>query len=227
MKHRPLIGALWLLAAALTAASCDRHTVITSGNLRIEFDQQLHSRVESADPGTATLQAEPGPSEYLATLDGRTGPFRLTASESQSVSDPTGTGTETRLTGSWTDGARSLEKLVDVRVYDSFPGLAVFRVRFVNTGEDELLVRSWTVNQYTVQPGGDSPGFWSFQGSSSEARADWVLPVTPGFYQENYMGMNQSDYGGGIPVTDLWRKDGGIAVGHIEPFPREVSLPVV
>ena len=40
------------------------------------------------------------------------------------------------------------------------------------------------------------------------------------------MGMNDSDYGGGIPVTCLWRRDQGIAVGHVELSPRLVSLPV-
>ncbi|MGW8316942.1 MAG: alpha-galactosidase, partial [Bacteroidales bacterium] len=227
MKYRPMIGALLLLAAGLVTASCDRNAVITSGNLRIEFDSGLNSRVGSTDPETGTLQAGFGPSEYLETLDFRTGPFRLTSTESLLVSDNTGTGTETQLTGMWTEGTRSVEKRVAIRTYEAFPDVAVFKVRFVNTGEDELLVRSWTVNRYTIQPGSESPGFWSFQGSSSDARADWVLPVTPGFYQENFMGMNQSDYGGGIPVTDLWRRDGGIAVGHLEPFPREVSLPVI
>ncbi len=40
------------------------------------------------------------------------------------------------------------------------------------------------------------------------------------------MGMNNSDYGGGIPVTDLWRPDQGIAIGHSELTPKLVFLPV-
>jgi alpha-galactosidase len=47
-----------------------------------------------------------------------------------------------------------------------------------------------------------------------------------GFKQENYMGMNQPDYGGGTPVVDVWRRDVGIAVGHVEMAPKLVSLPV-
>jgi alpha-galactosidase len=38
--------------------------------------------------------------------------------------------------------------------------------------------------------------------------------------------MNAPDYGGGTPVVDIWRKDVGIAVGHVEPVPKLVSLPV-
>jgi len=53
-----------------------------------------------------------------------------------------------------------------------------------------------------------------------------VQPVKPGFTQDNFLGMAASDYGGGIPVVDVWRRDCGIAVGHLETHPQLVSLPV-
>ena len=40
------------------------------------------------------------------------------------------------------------------------------------------------------------------------------------------MGMNSDDYGGGTPVSDVWRRDAGIGVGHIELVPKLVSIPV-
>ena len=69
-------------------------------------------------------------------------------------------------------------------------------------------------NEYNIIPSNDSTKFWSFQGSSHEDRRDWIKKVKPGFYEKNFMGMNASDYGGGIPVIDLWRKDAGIAIGN-------------
>jgi alpha-galactosidase len=53
-----------------------------------------------------------------------------------------------------------------------------------------------------------------------------VLPLKAGFTQDNFMGMNASDYGGGTPVVDIWRRDIGIGVGHLEMVPKLVSLPV-
>ena len=50
--------------------------------------------------------------------------------------------------------------------------------------------------------------------------------MNPGFYEKNFMGMNASDYGGGIPVIDLWRKDAGIAIGHTENVAKLICLPV-
>ena len=72
----------------------------------------------------------------------------------------------------------------------------------------------------------NEPAFWSYQSGSYEKRPDWVLPVPQGFRQENYLGMNASDYGGGTPVVDVWRRDVGLAVGHLELTPKNIFLPV-
>ena len=50
--------------------------------------------------------------------------------------------------------------------------------------------------------------------------------VRAGFDQRNFMGMNASDYGGGTPVVDVWRRDYGLAVGHVETVPKLLALPL-
>ena len=70
------------------------------------------------------------------------------------------------------------------------------------------------------------PLFWSFCGSTHSDRRDWVQPVRTGFKQDNFMGMEASDYGGGTPIIDVWSRVGGLAIGHIETTPRIVSLPL-
>ena len=40
------------------------------------------------------------------------------------------------------------------------------------------------------------------------------------------MGMAASDYGGGTPIVDVWSRQGGVALGHLEVTPRLVSLPL-
>ncbi len=75
--------------------------------------------------------------------------------------------------------------------------------------------------------GGKAPWeFWSFQGASYESRPDWILPLQPGFSRENFLGMNAPDYGGGIPVLDLWGRKGGIALSHLSSLPQRVAFPV-
>ena len=70
------------------------------------------------------------------------------------------------------------------------------------------------------------PAFWSYQSASYESRPDWVLPLEPGYARGNDLGMNDSDYGGGTPVVDVWRRDVGLAIGHVELLPKLVALPI-
>jgi len=68
--------------------------------------------------------------------------------------------------------------------------------------------------------------FWSFQGGSYPERFDWILPLCPTFARTNYQGMNAPDYGGGMPVVDLWTKQIGIALAVVSQKPQFISLPV-
>jgi alpha-galactosidase len=76
------------------------------------------------------------------------------------------------------------------------------------------------------RPAPGRPPFWSYQSGSYPSRPDWLRPLRVGFRQDNFLGMNASDYGGGTPVIDVWGSEGGLAVGHLAPGPRLVSLPV-
>src|SRR5205814_2243656 len=124
--------------------------------------------------------------------------------------------------------AGSLKKVEAVTIYDAFPRMAFFDVEYTNTGTNDVQVSGWTNQHYSISSDGTAkqPAFWSYQSGSYENRPDWVLPLTSGFRQKNFMGMNSSDYGGGTPVVDVWRRDVELAVGHLERTPKLVSLPV-
>ncbi|UCE08533.1 MAG: alpha-galactosidase, partial [bacterium] len=69
--------------------------------------------------------------------------------------------------------------------------------------------------------------FWSFQGSAIDWGKDYIFPISDGFAQDNWMGLQpDSRTGGGVPVVDLWTKKMGLAIAHIEPVPKLISLPV-
>ena len=121
-----------------------------------------------------------------------------------------------------------LRKNISVIIYDEFPNLAVFDVSYTNIGKSQLKILEWSNNAYTIdaQRGSTQVPFWSFQTGSYERRPNWLVPLRTGFSQQNYLGMNASDYGGGTPIVDVWRRDVGIGVGLVEPRPRLISLPV-
>ena len=102
-------------------------------------------------------------------------------------------------------------------------GLEVIETYFVNHGKT-IEVKAYELCRTQVEA--KDSIVWSLQPSSTNGRMDWVLPVKEGFAKQNYLGMNNSDYGGGIPVLDIWQRDGGIAIGLFEPVLRMISMPV-
>ena len=114
-------------------------------------------------------------------------------------------------------------KLQTVTPVAGVEGLEVIETSFINLGKP-VTVKGYELCRTEVEAKEDV--VWSLQPTSTNARLDWVLPVKEGFEKENYLGMNNSDYGGGIPVVDLWQRDGGIAIGLFEPELRMISMPV-
>ena len=231
-----LIGAtratLWIISiTAFTSCSLavaanmpTAQPQIQGGNIRIEFDNHLRSRVVARFDKTETVMGPFTASETVTTGDEIWTGFLLISQKHERTKDDFGEGE--RLTVEAKSGA--LTKVVSVTVYNDFPTMAFFDVQYTNTGKSKLAVKSWTNNAYTVdaQRGAGTQAFWSYQSGSYEKRPNWVLPLHTNFQQENYQGMNASDYGGGTPIVDVWRRDVGMAVGHVELRPRLVSLPV-
>jgi alpha-galactosidase len=212
--------ALFLCGAAVSAYA-DTH--VEGKGIRIEFNQSLHNRVIAKIAGKEIVLGGFRPSEHITIAGRQIADFRLGGEKRQNVRDALGSGRRWLLTGS----APSLSKTVTVTLYDEFPRLAVFEVQYTNTGNSELAVDGWTNHDYSIDaPQTGDPAFWSFQSGSYRNRPDWVLPLKPSFHQDNFLGMNSTDYGGGTPVVDVWRKDVGIGVGHLELAPKLVSLPV-
>jgi alpha-galactosidase len=194
---------------------------IEGKSIRVEFDGRLYSRVIARFDGKETALGDFGPSEFLS---GAAQDFSVTSHRTQTVRDELGRGRQLTVIGS----AGQLQKSVVVTVYDDIPRMAFFQAHYANKGTDVMRVTGWTNNRYTVdaQAGAGDPAFWSYEAGSYRNRPDWVLPLKPGFKQENFLGMNATDYGGGTPVADIWRRDVGIAVGHLEHAPKLVSMPV-
>ena len=193
--------------------------------LGLEWDANLHMRVTRTVGGHRTAMTSWGASDYLLVDDDRhVTDFPLTHKTTGDISDRNGHGTRLTLTGVSADG---IEKTLVVTLYERHPGIALVQASYRNTGPGILTIRSWTNGDLHVPASGErTPAFWCYSGASYEDRRNWVQPVAVGFEQDNFLGMEASDYGGGTPIVDVWHRDGGVAVGHVETSPRRVSLPV-
>ena len=191
---------------------------LTDGVLTIEFDSGLHSRILRGSTVLTAMEA----GEAIRFDDQRIiDRFLLIEQTRETLSDQHGTGHVHHLRGS-ADGR--IEKRISVTFLDRYPGLALLDIRYRNIGHTPLAIAGWQAATHNLLAHPD--GAWSFSGASYPDRRDWVQPVTPGFGQRNFMGMNASDYGGGTPIAVVWRRDAGLAVGHVDTIPRLVSLPV-
>jgi alpha-galactosidase len=206
--------------------SCHKSSTISSGMLKLEINNNLETRINSQYPGAKRLMKDFATSEYVSCSKFDAKLFDKKSETSEPVKDQKGSGIRTVFHGTYVSSQYGLEKILAITVYDSFPDMAFYEVKYVNIGKRDIGIEKWINHACPVVSTGDTPAFWSFQGSSTNERKDWMLPVDSSFYQKNYMGMNNTDYGGGIPLVDLWRKDAGIAIGHVELKPYNVSLPV-
>jgi alpha-galactosidase len=216
--------AIFLLLGAMTPTPLRAQVRVEGKDLRIEFNPALHSRVIAKLGGGEIVVGSFAPSESVTVAGTEIRDFHLAGQESGPVQDEFGRGRRVVISGT----APSLKKSVAVTVYDEFPRLAFFDVSYTNTGQSDLAVQAWTNNHHSIAADASAgePAFWSYQSGTYESRPDWVLPLKPKFHQENFLGMNDTDYGGGTPVVDVWRRDVGIGVGHVELAPKLVSLPV-
>jgi len=203
-----------------------KQMAIESSQIRIEFNKQLNCRLSEPGKKTIPLMSHFQASDYLLTAKGAAKNFMLKSAQRDDFTDSIGSGQKLMLTGQLQRGNQGIQKNIEVKIYSAFPSLSVTRVSYVNIGQEPINIKGWVRNQFTLQSLNEQPAFWSFQGATYEERPDWVLPLTHPFKRENYLGMNASDYGGGIPVVDIWRKDVGLAIGHLSPQPELVSMPV-
>jgi len=196
---------------------------IAGDGIRLEFDADMRSRVVITQ-GRAEALGPFTESEVILTADGELGRFRMQDTVTASVTDTLGAGERTTLTGY----SGTLVKQVEVTGYAAHPQWLFVRVRYRNGGTTPIEVAGYASHRYEMTPaaGRAEPAFWSYQGASYESRPDWVLPLEAGYRRANFLGMNDSDYGGGTPVVDVWRRDAGLAIGHVELLPKLVSLPV-
>jgi len=206
----------WGARAAQAGAAADK--TAADSTLALSFDGTLRTRVLLRGKALTPFQT----SECLLLADRAIGAFAFGSDTHEDFKDPRhGPARRHLITGASKD---SIEKRVEVTFFEQFPGLGVLQVHYRNNGKTPLEVTGWRNAAHELA---DAPGgFWSFSGATHEDRRDWVQPLKSDFDQRNTLSMAASDYGGGIPVANIWRRDVGLAVGHLEPLPRLLDLPV-
>lgn len=207
---------LILISAACTLVCGCCKTAITNGDLTLKIDGNMHFKVESSAKETARYFNGYSPADILVADEA--------VIDSWQVTDVDMEGKNTFvIRGTWEENGYEIEKILTVTVPEDFKDMVLVSSSYVNHSDKILTVKSLESNRLNVA---SDETIWSFQPTSSSRRDDWILPVDEGFYQKNYLGMNNTDYGGGIPMVTLWRRDANISTGLVEPDLKLISMPV-
>lgn len=225
VKRYSILIALIILSlfAANGCSTNSNSTELSSLVLTVKYDSLMHSIVIPKFKDTDALMKDYSASEKLVLVDDTLANFNLIGSHYLE----TDSSKKLILNGLYDKDNIKIEKSVSLEILNYYPSFVIKNVTYKNLSQADIEVKGWINDQYQILPDkNNDPAYWSYQSGTYADRRDWVTQVNAGFEQENYLGMNASDYGGGTPLVDVWRSDVGLAVGHLETVPKLVSLPV-
>jgi alpha-galactosidase len=131
----------------------------------------------------------------------------------------------------------SVEKKLYIDMYKKFPEAALIDVEYKNVNSTPGLViekevnNSFKLDASLINDEYKKYSFWMLHGSSHYNEPDWIHPITEELLFKNYQGqcperLAQEDFGGGLPVLDIWCKETGFFIGSTREKPTPLSLPI-
>ena len=214
-----------IISLSILSAQTSSTIRVNGQNIILEFNKNLYSRVISCINGKEKVLGGFTPSEYIVVNGKEISKFTFNKLKHSDIKDSIGEGKKYEIISS----SGNLQKVITIKSYNKFPAMLFMSVSYTNTSHASIKVDSWTNNSYkfnALNPKGHQPLFWAYLPGSYGWDNNWLQPLRVGFKRDNYLGMNWVDYGGGTPVLDIWRKDVGLAIGHVELVPSDVSFPV-
>ena len=223
MKKKKLYIALLLIPLLSLACSTfyKNEPKLTGKKISIEYNSKMHSKL-LLNSGKTEVNKNYTPTEFIIIGGDTIKEFIIQTVDKNHFKDKV----VLTITGLFNNAKYKIKKKITVTALKNNPGIILTQVKYINFSKDTLNITEWVNNDYRVNLKDTSETVWSYQSGSYEERPDWVRKIPLGFRQKNYMGMNASDYGGGTPVVDVWTKNYGIAIGHLETVPKLVSIPV-
>ncbi len=215
----------------------DEKHVLESDQIRFEIDRKMAIRVYGKNGGRLLTVISPGAPGYFIVVNGTAvKDFVLDARKTTvtAIKAAWGNGKKLRMRG-YAEGPRGalIEKELTLELYDKYANAGLVYVQYRNihntpglTIEKEVDA-SFRLDASLQDAANGKHDFWLLQGGSYRSRPDWILPVTDSLAYDNYMGKDEEsgNSGGGLPVLDVWNRDGGLFIGSIRTKPTLISLP--
>src|SRR5215204_2172615 len=120
MKSTPL---QLLILLSLIHFSCSKEIALKNGNLVLTIDGRMRCTVSSQGAGAGSMTEASSATEFLETKKFTADDFILGMTSSSSLADSTGTGKIWTIRGNYIDQGIALTKVLQIKLYDNFPGL--------------------------------------------------------------------------------------------------------
>ena len=210
---------------------------IESDSMKIEFDNQMKCNIYRKQGEELFSIIGKGDVPHYIVVNGvKVKNFTVDDEKIEllDIDNNIGTGKRLILKGTADGPSGSLiEKTLSVDVYENFPQAGLITVQYRNLRSTPGLViekevdNSFRLDASLINKNYGRHAFWILQGGSYKARPDWILPVTDDFSFENYQGqrIEEAEFGGGLPVLDVWCKETGFFIGSVREKPTLISLP--
>ena len=157
-----------LIFYIILAVSCVSKVTIQNGLLQYKINHYMQTKVVSTVAPKHPFMQNYANSEYLETDKFKAQLFDIQRIKILLIHDARGTGKKCTIVGVCQQQGSSIVKKLQLSAYDSFPGMILTKVIYINTGKRSLFIKNWINNQYEINGNRENtPLFWSFQGSSS------------------------------------------------------------
>jgi len=203
---------------------------LLNSNIKLVLNKNFHARVYVYNNGSWQLLTKAQPFTYFLEVKGhKLDHFKLeNSSNGQFISSVYGESKYLEVSYSTDDSKLKLNYRFFIP--RKFPNTIICNASIDNLSGDNVNLICYDALNFNLDAknfhADSSYNFWSFQGGSYIERYDWIFPITKNYFRENYQGMNAPDYGGGIPVVDLWTQQQGIAFASLAKKAMLISLPV-
>jgi alpha-galactosidase len=233
---------LILLVSAIlcSCSSGEKKFLVQSAQISIEFNSNFIEKIEWRPAAKNSIVVFDPLIQPGIVVDGKTCiDFKTKKSDfsNKQITDKEfGTANEAVITGIFEDGDLKIERQTRILLPDKFKDAVIFNTVYRNLGSkkihiDSVFSQRILVKSRIIKQGTQQADLASFQGGVNEWGRDYELIwLKPGFQQENFQGIHhttESEFiGGGMPFVDVWDKNMGVAVMHLETKPQWLSLPV-
>ncbi len=211
---------------------------LESTHVRVTFDDKMARNIEwSAAGGRGIIAFDPAVQEGVEVSGSACVSFKVDpdrTSQRKIVDPEFGPAIEGTIFGTFEDESKELklERKVRVLLPEDQP-LALFQNSYRNLSSrpihfDRVFSQRILLDQRLSE---SYEPFASFQGGAYHWGNEYALiRLHPGFRQTNFQGVDDvkglEGVGGGMPFIDVWCREMGVAIMHLEKTPQWLSLPV-